>query len=216
MYCEQLDSMCSSNTDDVIEHIASYKMHIDAGQFKNVLDGVESHIDIQLNFAITALEHRMTSYAAQSRFIECFHEFTEGIGYTSDDPSECKTLYSDAYQRYYRPFFDKNPHILENYLINSMRTTLFPLGPQKAVYLEGLGIFEQYISVIINYTLLRSMMIGTAAYYREAFDSSHVVRCVQTFVKAVEHNPPYKNQILKSFRENGMDKMGIIAVLLKN
>jgi lysine-N-methylase len=62
---------------------------------------------------------------------------------------------------------------------------------------------------------MRSLLICLAGYYKDKFSTDIVVKAIQSCTKAIEHNPPYKAQIMRSFKENGMDNIGIIAVLLK-
>jgi hypothetical protein len=90
---------------NVPNHIESYIEHIESGGFKSSLSCIENHHEIQLNFAISAFEHSISSQILGNRMIECFREFNEGIGYASDKPSESVNLYSEAFENYFNNTF---------------------------------------------------------------------------------------------------------------
>jgi len=87
-----------------------------------------AQLDVVLRLAGMLL-HRSN---IRPRFIQCVNAFTAGIGNGPGATLESLTAsYTVAHDRYYAPFFDRHPYILENYLFNTILRCRFPFGPEN-------------------------------------------------------------------------------------
>jgi lysine-N-methylase len=63
--------------------------------------------------------------------------------------------------------------------------------------------------------LLQTVLVGMAAHHRETFDTTHVVKLVQSLAKTVEHSKPFLRQISTFVAERNLNNLRGIALLLK-
>ena len=215
MFCDQLNQI-ADNT-DVLTVIASFTEHIGAGLFRDALASVTAQPQAQMQFLIKSFDHRLASDATGARFVDCYWEFREGIGYTPDATDEAAAHgYARASADYFKPFMDRHAHILENYVVNHVFKTLFPFGPQTSLYFEQKSFYEEYVLLIVHYALVRSLLVGMAGCHGETFGAEHVMRGVQSFARTLEHDLPTLKSITGSLTEQGLDDLAFLAVLVKD
>jgi lysine-N-methylase len=141
----------------------------------------------------------------------------EGLKCTSEASTrDVGDRYSAAYDQYYYPFMDRHAHILEHYVVNHAFRNLFPFGPQSSLYNGQRSIYEEYIFLVIHYALIRSLLVGMAAYHKQDFSTDHVVKLIQSFAKAIEHNLPYLRRVQQSLVDDQNDDLAFMAILIKN
>jgi lysine-N-methylase len=131
--------------------------------------------------------------------------------------------YSLAYDRFYAPFFDRYPYILENLLINTIFRCQFPFGRQKPR--EGsvptapdppTSMTREFALLIAQFALVKGLLIGVAGCHREAFSTAHVVHTVQAASKHFEHHPEFLNMAHALLVETRLDGARGLAILLRN
>lgn len=99
-------------------------------------------------------------------------------------------------------------YILENYLVNYVFKNLFPV--------VGDDIFDNYVILITHYAMIKMMLIGMAGYRKENFGIDYAVKLIQSFSRAVEHDKNYVKRIFELLKENKMDTLGYMAILVKD
>lgn len=217
MFCEELDKIAQSGrVDDTGSLIQSFSDHIAAGWFEQTLANIAVKPRLQVDFLIKAMEYRIGVGSVGQRFLDCYNEFLEGVDYSPERPAEVAERYSDAYQQYARPFLDRHGYIFEHYLVNSVYQSLFPLGPQKAALLQNRAIFTEFLLLAVRYSLLRTLLVGMSGYHKDALCPDHVVKLIQSFAKAIEHNPTYLSRVAESLAESDMASLAVLAFLIKN
>jgi len=121
----------------------------------------------------------------------------------------------EAEARCCRPFFERHPHVLENYLLNYVYRTLFPFGREASAHHTPQSVFGEYLLMVMQFVLINGLLIGMAGRYREEFGEAHVVKLVQSFSKAVEHNPSYLKEINKFIEDRKLGTLEGLVILLK-
>ena len=96
--------------------------------------------------------------------------------------------------------------IFENYLTNFMYNNLFP-------YSESDSMFEGYIMLLIRYSLIRFYLVGRYLYNKKE-SCDEMIRFIQVFSKAVEHDKNYIEEILDYIIENEFDNMEFAEMLI--
>ncbi len=82
---------------------------------------------------IFALTDARVQDSSGNRFRDTFWTFVEGIASSeSAQPGDDIERFLRAEEQYYRPFFDRFPFMLENYLLNYMFQNLFPYGREDS------------------------------------------------------------------------------------
>jgi lysine-N-methylase len=170
-------------------------------------------LDVVLRLAGMML-HR--SYI-RPRFIECIQAFTQGIGNGPGATLESLTAaYSSAHDRYFAPFFQKHPHILENLLINTVFRCRFPFGNEWALKGAAPSMNREVALLTAQFALMKGLLIGVAGYHREQLCADHVVHTVQAASKHFEHHAEFLTQAHTLLVESRMDGAQGLTILLRN
>jgi lysine-N-methylase len=193
------------------EHVSM----IATGSLRTALHTIPAQTSPQLGIVMTLIEEYATSCARQLRFAECIEDFAHGIGH---EPGRTATdlapNYVDAYNRYYSPWAAKNEFMLENYFLNYVFGRLFPFGNPGPE--QGLHPYREAQLLCFQYGLIKGLLIGMAGHYRSSFSPDHVVKLIQSFAKAVEHNASLLLRIENFFQTRGLNDTNGIAALLRD
>jgi len=216
MLCKRLNEVGAEEEDAVPEILSSYWEIVASGALHDKLEKVLAQPAVQLDVVLRLIDHRIRAGSCGQRFLECFNEFLQGIGYSAGSTSASDAFhYVEAEAKYCAPFFAAHPHILENYLLNYVYRTLFPFGREASAHITPQGIFDEYMLMVTQYALVYGLLVGVAGHAREAFGEEHVVRLVQSFSKAVEHSPSYLKEINQLIASRGLGGPQGIAALLR-
>jgi lysine-N-methylase len=151
------------------------------------------------------------------RFLECIREFTQGIGNgpgaTLDSLTAC---YAHAHDCYFAPFFEEHPHILENYLINTIFRCRFPFGRDWARDGTAPSMSREFALLTAQFALIKGLLIGIAGFHRESLSTNDVVHTFQAASKHFEHHTEFLARAHALLVESRMDGATGIAVLLRN
>jgi lysine-N-methylase len=215
--CRRLGEITSVEQDDVVpEILRSYRAIVATGALRDEMERIPAQPAVQLDVVLRLIDQRIRAGSCGERFLECFEEFLGGIGYSPESTAASDAQhYVEAEARYGRPFFERHPHVLENYLLNYVYRTLFPFGREASAHHTPQNIFGEYILMVTQFVLINGLLIGMAGRYREEFGEAHVVKLVQSFSKAVEHNPSYLKEIIKFIEERKLGSPDGLIILLK-
>jgi lysine-N-methylase len=194
MFCKRLKAIVSVQQIELVPKLLrDYAEVITEGTLRASMDGIPARTTLQLGAVMELIQRHLDLQIADPshiRFRECVQDFLQGIRYDPGSSIESWTsFYAQAHCRYYQPFMEEHPFILENYLINHVFRTHFPFGvnPQG----EANDVQTEYLTMSIQYAAIKGLLIGMAGHYGEGFAAAHVVKLVQSFSKAVEHCPEF-------------------------
>lgn len=103
-------------------------------------------------------------------------------------------------------FIEKNPHILENYLVNFMYSEMYPFSEEGDPY-------AGFTMLLIRIFLLKSVLAGLCSEGKQV-DSNLMVELIQSFSKTLEHHKTYMNQFLYYIMESGEDDLEFLMKLI--
>jgi lysine-N-methylase len=153
---------------------------------------------------------------SSDRFQDTFWSFIAGIGSPSGsllvDDVEC---FLQAERNYHLPFFEANPFILENYLVNYMFQNLFPYGRSGSADFVPQSIFAEYLQMATQFAWINALLIGIAGHHKEAFAAEHVVKAIQSFTRAVEHYPDVLKSVNRHMSSRDLNSLHGMAIMLK-
>ncbi|MBB5317147.1 flagellin lysine-N-methylase [Tunturibacter empetritectus] len=217
MLSKRLNEVTTARDDEAVpEVLASYWEIVENGALCDKLEMVPAQPAVQLDVVLRLIDQRIRAGSCGQRFLECFDEFLQGIGYSAGSTAASDAFnYVEAESRYCAPFFAEHPHILENYLLNYVYRTLFPFGREASAHITPQGIFGEFLLMVTQYALVYGLLAGMAGHAREAFGEEHVVRLVQSFSRTVEHSPRYLKEINALIESRGLGDPQGIATLLK-
>lgn len=144
----------------------------------------------------------------QANFLQCLSEAILGLGFTSDsaDPA-LLARYRQAHATWYRPFFDQNAHLLENWLVHQVMFKMFPLCGDRML--------TQYQELVCTYFVIRTLLIGMAA-SAESIDVAMVLRLINALSRLSDHSSSYyMEKITATLREKNLHDLHTLLQLLK-
>ena len=151
------------------------------------------------------------------RFLECIQAFTQGIGNGPGATLESLTAcYAKAHDRYFAPFFQKHPYILENYLINTIFRCRFPFGRDWARDGTPPSMSREFALLTAQFALIKGLLIGVAGFHREGLSTDQVVHTFQAASKHFEHHTEFLAQAHALLVESRMDGALGMAILCRN
>jgi len=194
LFCKRLDQLVSTRMQVLIPRLLrEYAEVMLEGKLHPLLDGIPEQTPLQLKLVSEVIERHLAlqiNDRGHARFRECVQDFLKGIEWDEVAPVEsCISAFAEARQRYYEPFMQAHPFILENYLVNHVFKTRFPFGVNHRG--EPNSPQKEFLVMSVLFAAINGLLIGIAGHNREGFATTHVVKLVQSFSKAVEHCPEF-------------------------
>lgn len=215
--CMRLEGIASSHTEGAVDALLSdYRQLAENEQLHVELQALPSEPKLRLEVVLALTSERVEEKTCGDRFRDTFWTFIEGIGSASPsgpDDDLGRLLYAE--QRYHRPFFERSPFILENYLLNYIFQNLFPFGQAGSDRFVPRTIFEEWVLMTTQFAWIDTLLIGIAGHYKEDFAEEHVVRTIQSFTRAVAHYPGILNSIEQYITARKLNDLRGMAVMLK-
>ena len=218
LFCRRLDAISRGElTRSIPEFIGDFQAAVTSGSLRTAMESLPLNRAAQMDMVLRLAGLMLHRSNVRPRFVECIQAFTTGIGNGPGATLETLTNSSAlAHDRYYAPFFDRHPYILENYLVNTILRCRFPFGKADAQAGEPFSMARECALLTAQFALLKGLLIGVAGFQREAFSATHVVHTVQATSKHFEHHPEFLNLAYELLVESRMDGARGMAILLRN
>jgi lysine-N-methylase len=218
IFCRRLDAISSGELRrTTLAFLADFEAMVAAGGLRTELETVPADHQRQLDLVLQMAGMLLHRSNVRPRFVACIEAFTAGIGNGPGATLESLTAqYGASHDLYFAPFFRKHPHILENYLINTIFRCQFPFGRDglKPDARPSLG--REFALLTSQFALIKGLLIGVAGFHGEGFSAEHVVHTVQAASKHFEHHPEFLTQAQTLLTECQMDGARGLAILLRN
>ena len=221
IFCRRLDHIVKAKRQDstLPAFIRDFEAAIASGASQASMDALPIESALQLDVVLRLAGMLLHRCNAQPRFADCVQAFGAGIGNSASATFESLTAnYVRAHDRFYAPFFNSHPHILENYLINTVFRCQFPFGragmePEPSA---THSIMREYALLTGQFALMKGLLIGVAGHHREAFSTDHVVHTVQTASKHFENHSEFLDDAYTLLVKSNMDAELGSVILLRN
>lgn len=207
--CQRMDEVAGAPVAGLLDECR-------AGEGLRELESTPGDATLRLEIVLALTDERMRDGSCGRRFRDTFWAFIEGIGSpvaAAPGSDLDRLLYAE--ETYCRPFFERSPYVLENYLLNYVFQNLFPFGRQGSADFVERSMFDEYLLMTTQFAWIHTLLIGIAANYKESFADEHVVSTVQSFTRSVEHYPEVLASIVALVRRRGLDNLQGMAFLLK-
>ncbi len=215
-FCQRLDSIVQGQKCSVPAFLRDFEASVASIQ-PNAMESLPADLSQQLDVVLRLAGMLLQSSNIHARFVACIQAFTTGIGNGPGATLESLTAhYALAHDRSYAPFFDRQPHILENYLVNTILRSQFPIGREEMRTGASPSMMRQHILLTAQFALMKGFLIGVAGFHGETFCTDHVVHTVQSVSKHFEHHSEFLNQAYALLVESRMNDDRGIAILLRN
>ncbi|GBG57936.1 flagellar biosynthetic protein FliU [Sporomusaceae bacterium FL31] len=215
LFYQKLDQLFNSHEyEQVLPLLEQYEQSIQAGIWQEELDAIPTELTLQMEILKELSDELILTDkmnpVIKAHFMRCFIKFLHGVGYhEGEERADITARYQEAYQHYFQPFMQQYEHVLEHYLVNFVFQNLFPFSGYGSV-------FKNYIMLVLHYSILKMLMIGTAGYEKEAFNQENIIQIIQTFTQNIGHSPKFLTHLFKIIEQNEMDNMAYMAILIKN
>ena len=213
VFCRGLDSIAKG---ELKSSVPAFLHDFETTVASGTLPALPCNLGQQLDVVLRLAGMLLHSSNIHPRFVECVEAFTAGIGNGPGATFESLTArYAEAHDSYYRPFFARQPHILENYIINTIIRCQFPFGREAMRSGTSASMSREHALLTAQFALIKGFLIGVAGFHGKAFSTDHVVHTVQSVSKHFEHHSEFLNQAYALLLDSQMDG-DRAAILLRN
>lgn len=177
--------------------------------FKEELTKIPVNTQIQMRLAKELTDEKVIQGVSSSRYLECLKETLLGLGHIEgEEIANILEKYEQNYTQYLEPYLKEKEYILENYLVNEFFKELMPFGSFNSMW-------DSYIFLCVLYSMVKLHLIGMAGFH-EGLNDELVIKLIQSFSKVVLHNSAYIQGIVKLIKDNGLDSLAYMSILVKN
>jgi lysine-N-methylase len=216
--CRRLDAITQAEHKQSVPALLSdFDAAVTTGALRPAMETLPVDRAVQLDVVLRLAGLMLHKSNIRPRFVECIQAFTAGIGNGPGATLDSLAAhYSFAHDRLYAPFMDRHPHIMENFLVNTILRCQFPYGkdamragaqPDKA---------REFSLLAAQFALMRGLLIGVAGHHGSAFSAVHIVHTVQAASKHFEHHPEFLSMAHALLKESRIDEPRGLAILLKD
>jgi lysine-N-methylase len=218
LLCRRLDSIARGELNrSVPEFLADFIHTAATGALRPAMETLPVDRAAQLDAVLRLAGLMLHRSYAGPRFSASIQAFTAGIGNGPGATLASLTAqYTRAHDLAFEPFFSRHPHILENYLINTIVRCRFPFGQEGMDTGATPDRSREFARLTAQFTLIRGLLIGVAGYHGAAFSAEHVVATVQSAAKHFEHHPEFLKLAYELLLESRLDGARGMAILLRN
>ncbi|WP_155313603.1 flagellin lysine-N-methylase [Desulfosarcina ovata] len=188
----------------------AFTRRMESGEVMGRIEEAPTLTGMQLQL-IRRLHDEMISSVCVTAFRHCTEQCLDGLDYAGAQPftETIGRRYDFAFDHFYRPFFRRYGFMLENYLVSY-------LLHHDICFHRGGQLYEDYIMMVLNFAMLKTYLIGMAAWHRENFHPDMVTRLIYSFTKVVEPDARFRDYALGLLAQSGCTDMMHLAVLIRN
>lgn len=188
--------------------IEEFSTNIADGTLSASIQQLPTNIPFQISLGKNLIEYRSTTPLMTDRYKECLRDMISGLGLNAGiSDVEVLENYQSAYKDYYQPYMKDHEYILENYLVNYVFSKLFPFDKKSLT--------ASYSMLVINFSLVKLHLIGLAKFH-EGLTDELVVKLVQSFSKAIDHNEQYLRNVSTLIKDSGYESLAHMVVLIRS
>lgn len=218
LFSQRLDAIALGDLDEKVPPLLDgFTAALQAGSLLPAMEALPVDHARQLDLVLRLAGMLLNRSNLRPRFIECLEAFRQGIGNAPEATLESLAAhYANAHDRYYAPFFQNHPHILENYLINTIFRCRFPFGSEWARTGAVPSMSHEFAVLTAQFALIKGLLIGVSGFHRERFSVDHVVHTVQAAGKHFDHHMDFLKDAHALLVEHRMDDARSLMILLRN
>ncbi len=197
--------------------LSDFRSAVATGTLSDNMEAIPPDLPLQLEIVLRLGSLQLPRSHVGQRFLETAQAFSKGLGHT---PGATMTTllsrYEEAHRLYYEPFFHQHPHILENLILNQVFRSLFPFGQKSGVIQTGPAMAHEFTLLVLQFALLKGLLIGVAGHHREAFSIEYVIQTIQSASKHFEHHPRFLDEAHALLVSAQLDNIRGLTMLLRN
>jgi lysine-N-methylase len=201
-------------TGDMSGAIAVLEDHLGSlrrGFLNDTFASLKADPAFQLETVLELIVTRISTDYTSPRFLECYRDFMHGLCWTAESTMEELADRRNVSSRtWFLPFVRRHEHLLENYLINYIFRTVFPYRSRLpdlkfAIDTSRASMRRSLVLLSIHYAIVRTVLIGMAAHYKDNLSIDHAVKLVQSYSKAFLHSTSFEAAAIEYLEKNAGD-----------
>lgn len=213
MFFENVTELIDKEQFDALPALINdFEIVLNKGLMRSEITSIPAKMSVQ-----TSLLHVLSAMGSKYkilnnvRYLECYTEFLQGIVPEKNMSDEAiANNYVNSYQLYFKPFLSKYEYILENYVVDYVYKNIFPLQSGTKNF------FDEYVTFIINYAIIKFHLIGMSAYHKE-LTKEHAIKLIQSISRAaISHNKIYIAEIFEQVKASGNNNLLNMIYLIKH
>lgn len=207
---KKIDSLCLNNEiNELPSMLEAMSNMIEDKGLKEEINKIPTNISIQMRLAKGMTDKKIVQGIQSERYIDCLRKTLIGIGCVDEVNNEIMAeKYEDNYKKFVEPYLKEKEYILENYLVNECFKEIMPFGDFQSMW-------DSYIFICVLYSMTKLHIIGISGYYKELNDEL-IIEVIQSLSKVVLHNNSYIQGIIKLLKDNELDSLAYMSILVNN
>jgi lysine-N-methylase len=191
--------------------LEDYLRHLTADSFAEIFQTQKTDPAHRLETVLDLVVGRISSDYTVPRFLECYRDFMLGLAWTPECSMEqLAARYAFAAEKHLRPFLQRHEHLLENYVANYIFRTVFPYrsrlpGKKLEVDCSRESMKHSFVLLSVHYAMVRTLLTGMAALYKDELHVDHAVKLVQSYSKAFLHSTAFEGAAVEHLAKNAGD-----------
>lgn len=208
LLCDEINNAINNGSGNGILNIVDkYSDRLSSDIYKEYLKNIPSNINLKIKL-IRSIEGLKLMRGSNSKFLDVVAKSLFGLGCVNNTTiEEIKNKYLKCKENYDLSLEDKYSYILENYLVNHLFKNSFPLTKRN-------NIFEEYILLCVYYSFIKFNLIGLSS--EKELTKDEIINFIQVFSKAIEHDSQYIKILHERFKEDSLDNMAYMSILIKD
>ncbi len=217
-FCRKLDEVARGEADrGVADVLRDFSAVVGTGKLRPVMETIPADLPLQLDMVLRLAGLARERAFIGPRFLECVDAFKAGIGARPEATmGDLIAAYAAAQENYYAPFFAAHPHILENYIANTIFRRQFPFGVKDGKLAQEPDTVREFALLATQFALIKGLLIGVAGCHKDNFSEAHVVHTIQSASKHFEHHPQFLEQAHALLVSTGRDNGQGLTMMVRN
>lgn len=196
--------------EDMVALLDGFGRRMASGELMDLMETAPVLPGLQLQL-VGRLHDELLPAVRVKAFKACAEACWRGLGQAAARhiSEESTRRYDAAHRDHYRPFFDRNGFMLENFLVSY-------LWHHDFCFHQGRRVYDDYVTMVLHFAMLKTYLIGLAARHREEMNRAMVTRLMYALTKVVEPDARFRDYALGLLAGSGCTDMMHLAVLIKN
>ncbi len=200
----------TSDKNSILNIINEYNLNIEKGYYDNITKTInlEQTTESQFNFILHLVNQIVgTKNIFGSNFSKDISDMINGLALDKGSLKNSRSIFIKSYNLYYKNFIKDKEYIFENYLVNYIFINNFPYNLDDNIKLS-------YSYLIINYIIIKLILIGMCAYYDKEMSIDKFVYLIQNYSRSMLHDNSLNNKIYKYLEEYNVNTINHMILMI--
>jgi len=215
LFCENLTTLVNNRQPlKIMGLIGTFRQMVEGGQILDALGEMPSNHEIQSHIFFLFIRMNWEDGWRSARLHDIQTRIQEGLGIadglegelTPEQRQSMMQRYSEGLARLPQAL-EAAPHLIENYMLNSMLIELFPFKHNST--------YEDFLVLATRFGILRMTLAAQCTPGRPLPTVDQLVQTVQIFAKRYQHNRVFSGEICNILQKSGWSDLKNVYSFLR-